>query len=108
MRRRSSAPAVRGGNGVNRWKRLAPVTAVVASAAMVLSACVGSDAAADRSELAFWMMGEGSEAPKKVQAARAGGEGSGVGLVPASSGWRSHRVHGKAAMAFAGSWQVQG
>ncbi|SCL17459.1 N,N'-diacetylchitobiose transport system substrate-binding protein [Micromonospora nigra] len=92
---------------MNRWKRLTPVTAVVASAAMVLSGCGGSgDEAADNSKLTVWMMGEGSEAqtafldgveaefrqkhpdtdvvvqyvpwleaPKKFQAALAGGEG---------------------------------
>ncbi|WP_027660766.1 extracellular solute-binding protein [Salinispora fenicalii] len=94
---------------MNRWKRLAPVTAVVASAALLLSGCGGSDAAADRSELVVWMMGEGSEAqttfldgveaefrqlhpetdvvvqylpwleaPKKFQAALAGGAGPDV------------------------------
>ncbi|MDI5940816.1 extracellular solute-binding protein, partial [Micromonospora sp. DH15] len=96
---------------MNRWKRLAPVTAVVASAAMVLAGCGGSgdDEAADNSKLTVWMMGEGSEAqtafldgveaefkkkhpdtdvvvqyipwleaPKKFQAALAGGEGPDV------------------------------
>ncbi|MFF5178036.1 sugar ABC transporter substrate-binding protein [Micromonospora sp. NPDC000316] len=92
---------------MNRWKRLAPVTAVVASAAMVLTGCGGSgEDAADDSKLTVWMMGEGGdaqnafldsvetefrqkhpdtdvvvqyipwlEAPKKFQAALAGGEG---------------------------------
>ncbi|SCL22189.1 sugar ABC transporter substrate-binding protein [Micromonospora inyonensis] len=93
---------------MNRWKRLAPVTAVVASAAMVIAGCGGSGEAesVDNSTLTVWMMGEGSEAqtafldgveaefkkkhpdtdvvvqyipwleaPKKFQAALAGGEG---------------------------------
>ncbi|MER5458510.1 sugar ABC transporter substrate-binding protein [Micromonospora sp. NPDC002389] len=92
---------------MNRWKRLVPVTAVVATTAMVLAGCGGSgDDAADTSRLTVWMMGEGSEAqtafldavetefrtkhpdtdvvvqyvpwleaPKKFQAALAGGEG---------------------------------
>ncbi|PZG12661.1 sugar transporter [Micromonospora craterilacus] len=92
---------------MNRWKRLAPVTAVVAATAMVLAGCGGSDDdAADTSKLTVWMMGEGGdaqtafldavetefrlkhpdtdvvvqyipwlEAPKKFQAALAGGEG---------------------------------
>ncbi|BCL13384.1 sugar ABC transporter substrate-binding protein [Micromonospora sagamiensis] len=93
---------------MNRWKRLAPVTAVVASAAMLIAGCGGSDEgeSADNSKLTVWMMGEGSEAqtafldgveaefkkkhpgtdvvvqyipwleaPKKFQAALAGGEG---------------------------------
>ncbi|GAB3943367.1 hypothetical protein GCM10027614_31930 [Micromonospora vulcania] len=48
---------------MNRWKRLAPVTAVVASAAMVLTGCGGSDdKAADDSKLTVWMMGEGGDA----------------------------------------------
>jgi N,N'-diacetylchitobiose transport system substrate-binding protein len=40
------------------------VTAVVASAAMLLAGCGGSgdDKAADNSKLTVWMMGEGSEA----------------------------------------------
>lgn len=48
---------------MNRWKRLAPVTAMVASAAMVLTGCGGSgEDAADDSKLTVWMMGEGGEA----------------------------------------------
>ncbi|MFB9235907.1 sugar ABC transporter substrate-binding protein [Plantactinospora siamensis] len=95
---------------MKRWSGLAPVTAVVASAAMLLTACGGSDdKAADTSKLTVWMMGEGGaeqnafldgvetefkqkhpdtdvvvqyvpwlEAPKKFQAALAGGEGPDV------------------------------
>ncbi|MEV6812865.1 sugar ABC transporter substrate-binding protein [Micromonospora sp. NPDC051296] len=48
---------------MNRWKRLAPVTAVVATTAMVLAGCGGSDDdAADTSKLTVWMMGEGGDA----------------------------------------------
>ncbi len=48
---------------MNRWKRLAPVTAVVATAAMVLAGCGDSgDDAADNSKLTVWMMGEGGDA----------------------------------------------
>lgn len=97
---------------MNRWKRLTPVTAIVASAAMVLAGCGGSgddEKSADNSKLTVWMMGEGGdaqnkfldsveaefkkkhpetdvvvqyipwlEAPKKFQAALAGGEGPDV------------------------------
>ncbi|TCB96594.1 extracellular solute-binding protein [Micromonospora zingiberis] len=48
---------------MNRWRRLAPVTAVVATTAMMLAGCGGSgEDAADPSRLTVWMMGEGSEA----------------------------------------------
>ncbi|KXK63509.1 sugar transporter [Micromonospora rosaria] len=95
---------------MNRWKRLTPVTAVVASVAMLIAGCGGADdPAADDSRLTVWMMGEGSEAqtafldgveaefrtkhpdtdvvvqyvpwleaPKKFQAALAGGAGPDV------------------------------
>ena len=111
---------------MNRWKRLAPVTAVVASAAMVLAGCGGSgdDKAADNSKLTVWMMGEGSEAqttfldgvetefrqkhpdtdvvvqyipwleaPKKFQAALAGGEGPDVTELgnTETQGWAARR-----------------
>ena len=47
-----------------RWRGLGPVTAVVASAAMVLAGCGGSgdDGAADDGKLTVWMMGAGGEA----------------------------------------------
>ncbi|HEX6967517.1 MAG TPA: sugar ABC transporter substrate-binding protein [Micromonosporaceae bacterium] len=49
---------------MTRWNRLAPVTAAVASAAMLLAGCGGSDddRAADTSRLVVWMMGDGNEA----------------------------------------------
>ncbi|MEV4757960.1 sugar ABC transporter substrate-binding protein [Micromonospora sp. NPDC049559] len=48
---------------MNRWRGLVPVTAVMASAAMLLAGCGGSgdDEGADTSKLTVWMMGAGSD-----------------------------------------------